>query len=133
MERVCHTTPFDIRMWKNYGVITLSMSVGLWEYCAILPLLQNLLYYFYKSVVLHCHCPCHIALGNIKKLLSFCCFQEKYKGIDLKWVTLNRFLFHLGYSIKPHPHKPNFFSISNEFSGQPINSFEKGIVIKFWF
>ena len=62
-------------------------------------LLQNLVYYFYRIIVLHCHCHCHIHLENIRKLLNFGFFQEKQNGIiDLKWFTFNRFLFHLGYS-----------------------------------
>ena len=52
MGRVYHTKTFDFRMWKNYLVITLSISVGLWEYCAIRSLLQNLVYCFYRSMVL---------------------------------------------------------------------------------
>ena len=60
MGRVYHTKTFDFRMWKNYLVITLSMSVGLWEYGAIRSLLQNLVYCFYRSMVLYCHCHCYI-------------------------------------------------------------------------
>ena len=134
MERVCHTAIFNFRIWEIYSVITLSMSTGLWQYCAIVPLQQNLLHYFYRNAVLHCHCHCDISLENIRKLLNFCYFQEKQNGkIDLKWVTFNRFLFHLEHSTKPYSHGPKIFPISNKFSGQPTNSFEKGIVLKFCF
>ena len=134
MERVCHTAIFNFRIWEIYSVITLSMSTGLWQYCAIVPLQQNLLHYFYRNVVLHCHCHCDIPLENIRKLPNFCYFQEKQNGkIDQKWVTFNRFLFHLEHSTKPYSHGPKIFPISNKFSGQPTNSFEKGIVLRFCF
>ena len=48
---------------------TTVLSVRLWEYCAIVRLLQNRVYCFYRSMALHCHCHCHILLENIRKLL----------------------------------------------------------------
>ena len=69
-----NTATFDFRLWKNYAV---PMFVRPWEHCAIVLLLQNLVYYFYRSMVLHCHCHYHIFLENIRQLLSFWYSQEK--------------------------------------------------------
>ena len=85
MGRVYHTKTFDFRMWKNYLVITLSMSVGLWEYCAIRSLLQNLVYCFYRSMVLYCHCHCHIPRVSVV-------FRRNRKGkLNWNWLRSSGF------------------------------------------
>ena len=81
---------FIIFISKECTTSQLSMFVRLWEYCAIVLLLQNLVYCFYKSMVLHCHCHCHILLENIRKLLfEFLMFSgeiERENWLEMGYV-----------------------------------------------